>query len=192
MGSDTLSHVHETTENLSTIELTPPHDPRTETPIYKAIHERLLFQEDRPCFTCGVRHSDLQDPARRADVTINPYGAKVMESHHVVVERSLANAVDPALVAKVYASVHQFKTFIEWVDGSEDNIKPFCDQCHRLADHAIHRAAWQDVSATRFGIRGPDGKPYQFVATAKDASQVEAKDEQIEQAAGMEGTQAHV
>ena len=183
---DTLSHVHITKESVSSEELTPPHPPREETPIYRATHKRLVEDEDRPCFVCGVRGSDLLDPARQADVRVNPYGAADQESHHWPVERSLLGGVDPELVARDYPSVRQFKTFEEWVD-SEFNMLVLCSACHRTADHAIHHSLWQDVIATKYAREDTAGDRYQFVATAKDASQVEAKDEQIERAAGLEG-----
>jgi hypothetical protein len=175
-----LSHAHETHEAVSGIEIEPPHPPRKETPLYRATHKRLVVTEDRPCYVCGVRRSDLRDPKRRADKTINPYGSKSVETHHWPVERSLADAVDPELVAQVFPSVRQFKTFIEWVD-SEANMLVLCDQCHRLADHAIHRALWQDVIATKFAMRDAAGHRYAFAASVKDAAAVEVADEALVQ-----------
>lgn len=182
--SATLQHVHETHESVSAIELEPAHPPREETPIYKATHERLLFQEDRPCFICGVRHSDLQDVARSKDQKINHKGARQMETHHIIVERSLASAINRDELAKDYPSVQQFKTLIEWVD-SEFNIICLCDQCHR-GETGIHHVLYQDWVAQKYAIRGADGALFQFAATASDAAAVEAKDEQIEQQSGME------
>lgn len=178
-SSEALEHVHEAKAEFSEVTLTPPHPPRTETPLYEATHKRLIFAEDRPCFGCGVRHSDLQDSARKADPQVNPFGAEMMESHHFPVERSLATAIDRERVAADYPTVRQFKTLIEWVD-SEYNILILCDQCHRLADHAIHRALWQDVIAEKYAIRDPQtGKRYEFAATEKDATAEEAQDETI-------------
>lgn len=185
MTAPVISHVHETHVSVSNVELTPPHPPRTETPVYRATHKRLVITEDRPCYVCGVRRSDLRDPVRRKDKTINPYGAKSNESHHWPVERSLADSIDPQLVAAAFPSVKQFKTFIEWVD-SEFNMLVLCDKCHRLAPHAIHHAVWQDVIATKFALRDTTGDVYQFAATAQDAAQAEALDERIMQADGLE------
>lgn len=182
--STTLQHVHETHESVSSIELTPAHDPREDTPIYRASHQRLIYDEDRPCFVCGVRHSDLQDPVRAKDPKINPKQAVQMESHHAPIERSLASAIDRDALARDYPSVLQFKTLMEWID-SENNLYVLCDKDHR-GEGGIHHVMMQDFLASKYAIRGADGTPYQFAATATDAAAVEAKDEQIEQQAGME------
>lgn len=176
--SPTLARVHVTAEAISSRECEPPHPPRAETPIYRATHKRLVVTEDRPCYVCGVRRSDLLNKARRNDPRINPYGAKTQESHHFPVERGLLAAVDRELLAQAYPSVRQFKTLEEWVD-SEHNMLVLCSSCHRLADHAIHRALWQDVVATKFAIRDASGHRFEFAASAKDAARVEAADEAL-------------
>lgn len=178
--SHTLDHVHATVEPDTHIELTPPHPPRTETPIYKATHKRLVITENRPCFICGVRRSDVRDPLRKKDATINPYQATAVETHHWPIERSLADAVDPSLVAQVYPTVRQFTTFIEWID-SEYNMLVLCSACHRTADHAIHKAHWQDVIATKFGKRDMTGDRYMFVASTADEQHSIVEDEQLMQ-----------
>ncbi len=179
IASSTLTHVHITKEGVHSEELTPPHPPRKETPIYRMTHKRLVITEDRPCFICGVRRSDLLDPARKNDKNINPYGATAIETHHWPIERSLADGCDPELVAQAYPSVRQYKTFIEWVD-SENNMLVLCSACHRTADHAIHHALYQDAIATKFAIRDKEGDRYAFVATDQDVAQVEQADEVIE------------
>ena len=176
--SSTLQHVHATIEPDTHIELTPPHPPRTETPIYTATHRRLVIVEDRPCFICGVRRSDLRDPKRKRDPIVNPYKATALETHHWPVERSLADAIDPTLVAQTYPTVRQFKTFIAWVD-SEYNMLVLCSACHRTADHAIHKAHWQDVIATKFGKRDSAGDRYTFVASDADEQQNITADEHL-------------
>lgn len=181
-----LSRAHATHEAVSAVEVEPPHAPRTETPLYRATHKRLVITEDRPCYVCGVRRSDLLDKTRRADLTINPYKAKAVESHHWPVERALAAAVDPELVAAAFPSVRQYKTFIEWVD-SEYNMLVLCSACHRTADHAIHRALWQDVVATKFALRDVAGHRYEFAATPADAATVEAADEALVTAGAAQG-----
>lgn len=175
--SITLQHVHETHESVSTISLTPPHLPRTETPIYKATHERLVIQEDRPCFVCGVRHSDLQDEARRADPKINPKGSVQQESHHWPIERSLLTGIDRERLAQDYPTVRQFKSLEEWVD-SEFNMLVLCDQCHR-GEQGIHHVLPQDFFAAKYAIRDAEGEVYIFAATEKDAAKDEAEDAKI-------------
>lgn len=176
--SPTLARVHETHEATSAVELEPPHPPRKETPLYRATHRRLIITEDRPCYVCGVRRSDLLSKARRNDPRINPYKARVMESHHFPVERGLLAAVDRELLAQAYPTVRQYKTLEAWVD-SEYNMLVLCSSCHRLADHAIHRALWQDVIATKFALRDTSGHRFEFAATPTDAAQVEAADEAL-------------
>jgi len=175
--SPILAHVHETHEGLSTIELTPPHLPREDTPKYRATHHRLVIVEDRPCFVCGVRHSDLQDATRRSDMAINPRKATQQESHHWPIERSLFSAIDRQKLAVDYPTVLQFKTLIEWID-SEHNMLVLCDVCHR-GEQGIHHVAVQDWLAAKYAVCGPDDQPYLFAATVKDAAADMAKDEQI-------------
>ena len=47
------------------------------------------------CRICGVTNDILKDPARRADLSLNQYGALQLETHHYVIEWALANAIDP-------------------------------------------------------------------------------------------------
>lgn len=120
-----VERVHATALHLATLEIEPPHPPRKETPIYAATHKRLVIAEDRPCWVCGVRRSDLLDPARRRDRTINPRGAKAMETHHWPVERSLLTAIDRVRLAADHPTVLYYKSLVEWVDG-EHNMLVLC------------------------------------------------------------------
>lgn len=170
-----LSRIHETRESEAPIELIPPHPPRTETPIYQRTHHRLVVVEDRPCFICGVRKSVLASVAR-ADPEQNPLGATDIETHHFPVERALLAALDRELLARDYPTVHQFKTLEEWVD-SEYNMLVLCDQCHRLAPHAIHRAHYDAFIAEKYGKRDAQGHRYEFAAEdEQQAKQLEAVD----------------
>lgn len=180
-----VEQVHDAAADVARHTVVPPHPPRTETPIYRATHKRLVITEDRPCFICGVRRSDLLDPQRRADPTINPYGATDLETHHWPAERGLATALDRELLAQDYPSVRQYKTLIEWID-SEANMLVVCSACHRTADHAIHRTLYQDFIATKYAVRTPDGERYAFAADDEDVKQVEAADESIVQQLGIE------
>lgn len=188
-GSETLAHVHETHEEIASIELSPPHPPREETPAYKAAHEHLLFVRDEPCWICGVRHSDLQDETRRGDLHVNPYGAKQMESHHFPIERSLVDAVDRTRLAKDYPSVLLFETLEEWAD-TEHNLVAVCDQCHRGMGVSFHHALFQDLMAKKYAKRAASGEAYEVAATPEDAAASEARDEAIERADGTEAAVA--
>jgi hypothetical protein len=56
------------------------------------VHEKLV-NENR-CRIYGVTNDILKDPARRADLSLNQYGAMQLETHHYVIEWALANAID--------------------------------------------------------------------------------------------------
>ena len=178
--SDTLSHVHETTESVATVELTPPHPPREDTPQYRKTHELLVFEKNTPCKVCKVRHSDLQDPARRADPAINKVSASAIETHHYPIERSLIDAVDWRKVHADFPAVYDQASLEMWVDSPE-NMLVLCDIDHRSSERGIHHLLTQDFAVAPYLLDG-----YQAAATTKDAAAAEAKDEQIERAAGIE------
>lgn len=123
----------------------PPHEPRTETPEYRAIHHKLVVELDLPCLVCGVRNSTLKDPAH------NRVGAKQIETHHHVIEWALANAIDlekfnlkiwPKLQARhgtnKYPRTFTQQQMLDFVDHSEDNLWTLCDVHHRHALYGIH------------------------------------------------------
>src|SRR6516164_10906115 len=83
-----ITAIHLNKRLLKEMAFYPAHDKRRETPAYSAIHKKLTIQMDLPCLICGVKHSTLDDPKQ------NRYGAKAMETHHHVIEWSLANAID--------------------------------------------------------------------------------------------------
>lgn len=58
----TLQHVHATVFGIAEVEMTPPHPPREDTPLYMRTHHRLVVTLDMPCAICGVRHSTLFNP----------------------------------------------------------------------------------------------------------------------------------
>lgn len=177
---DELAHVHATREHPTSFTLTPPHAPRVETELFKATRAAILA-DDEPCWVCGVRPSDLRDPKRAQDPRINPFGAERIEAHHVKIERSLANAIDRERLAADEPSVLEFATVEAWADSRHNN-RAFCDQCHRIAPHAIHSALWPIVVATKYARRDPEtGMPYQFAArTELQAERALAADDRIE------------
>lgn len=175
--SDELKRVHETREEVAAVEMTPPHPPREDTPEYLKTHRFLVETKDSPCEVCGVRKSTLRDAAA------NPCGATAIETHHYPIERSLMDACDPLKVHAQFPEVYDQPTLERFVD-SVRNMKVLCSVHHRDPELGIHHLLAQDFAVLPF-LR--DG--YRIAARAEDAATVEAKDERIEKAAGMEGQQ---
>lgn len=152
--------VHTNRRMLDEIAFYPAHDPRQETPEYKAVHKKLAIDQDLPCLICGVKNSTLKNAAQ------NPYGAKQMETHHYVVEWALANAIDvnkfnnillPHLRSK-HSDKAQYKQDFTaaqvsaWVDHDEDNLWVLCDVHHRAKYFGIHEITypiWGPVNMLR-------------------------------------------
>lgn len=128
----------------------PAHPPRKATAAYRRAHRKLVVTEDRPCAICGVRNSDLNDPQRRNDPTINPHGATKIETHHRIVEWSLANAIDlDKFNARIVAAYRRMgiagydtdfsqSEMLDWIDHSELNLECLCNECHRSPTRGIH------------------------------------------------------
>lgn len=165
--SEILAHVHATTEGVATVEMTPPHPPREETPEYAKAHHHLIYELDEPCAMCGVRHSTLNDSAQ------NPFGATAMETHHYPIERSLLDACDPTKVGLVFPQVKDFESLNAFVD-SEHNLMVLCDVHHRHPLHGIHHLTPQDFFVQPFLIAG-----YQVVANQENAAATLAADEAL-------------
>ncbi|GCE22578.1 hypothetical protein [Dictyobacter kobayashii] len=51
--TETLTHVHATVFGVAEIEMTPPHPPREDTPIYVQTHNRLVNKLDTPALSVG-------------------------------------------------------------------------------------------------------------------------------------------
>ena len=147
----------------------PPHSPRTESTAYGAIHDELVHTEDRPCVVCGVRSSTLKVPAQ------NRFGAAAMETHHAVIEWSLAKAVDlgkfnAEVVAKlktqhpeeqVYRRAFTQSEMEAWIDHHPDNLVVLCDVHHRhrgVGIHAITGPIWgaQSLLLDCYELGSPD------------------------------------
>ena len=167
MPLSVLNHVHETHEGVATIELSPPHAPREDTPAYKKAHHQLVSVEDQPCFVCGVRQSTLSDS------TQNRYGSSALETHHRVVELSLLNACDWRKIAADFPEVKGPEDLETWVN-SPANLIVLCDIHHRHPERGIHHLTESDFLAQKYLLDG-----YQVAARAQDAAQVLAKDEQL-------------
>jgi hypothetical protein len=91
---DPLKQYHVVQRMLQEKAFYPPHDKRTESPKYAAVHKQMTVVEDQPCLVCHVQHSTLGDHDK------NPFGAVQMETHHHSIEWALANAIDPAAFNK--------------------------------------------------------------------------------------------
>ncbi len=169
--SELLERVHETSEAVETIELTPAHPPREETPIYRATHHKLVVEEDTPCIVCGVKNSTLDDPKQ------NPFGAKALETHHFPIERSLLEACDWQKVKEHFgfAAFHlkgpeDLEAFVD----SEDNMMVVCDIHHRSKQYGIHHLLAQDWFIQPFLREG-----YRIAASKEEAAAIERADEAL-------------
>ena len=147
---DVLKGVHVVHRLLDESAFYPGHEARAETPEYKKVHDDLTGKKDLPCLVCGVKKSTLKDKKE------NPYGAKQMETHHHIVEWSLANAIDVAKFNKalrpnlankhpqnpVYQKAMTAKDIADWVDHCPDNLWVLCDVHHRAKYFGIHEISY--------------------------------------------------
>lgn len=168
--SDILQHVHATIESAALVELTPGHQPRTESAEYRKVHHLMIVEQDNPCVICGVCNSTLNDPAK------NPFKATAMHLHHSPVEWSLAHCVDPMKLHKDFPQVYDEATLAAFID-SPANLLVLCSTHHIHPEYGIHHLLAQD-----FFIQKYLKDNYQVVATKEDEQAALAKDEQIEQA----------
>lgn len=165
--SETLARVHATVVDVMEVEMTPPHLPREETPIYQRTHRRLVYTLDTPCAICGVRNSTLSDPRE------NPFEAKAIETHHYPVERSLMNACDPKRIHRIFPQVKDRESLEAFID-SEENMMVLCDIHHRHPHYGIHHILAQDFFIQPFLYGG-----YQIVAEAGEVNKVMAANERV-------------
>ena len=179
-------------------EIYPPHPPREDTPEYRATHDDLIHRQDRPCFMCGVKLSDIKRDGAGQVTAANPLGAHDLETHHFPVQREFVDAVDPAKAARFYEKVKAWlgadaagwpafqsrEDLLRFVD-SPHNMLVLCDHCHRDPRMGIHHAAVMDW------IAGPqllDG--YVLVTDAANAVKIAAADQAIVDAAVPVGERA--
>ncbi len=163
----TLQHVHATTVEVAAVEMTPPHPPRENTPIYMRTHHHMVYTQDTACAICGVRNSTLPDPKE------NPFHASAIETHHYPIERSLLNACDPRKVHVIFPQVKDHESLEAFID-SEENIMVLCDIHHRHPYYGIHHILAQDFFIQPFLFGG-----YQVVAKGEDAQQVMQANEKV-------------
>ena len=162
-----ITQVHETVESVATLEMTPPHPPRVETPEYRKAHSFLINRKNKPCHVCGVTKRTLKNPAK------NALGATQMETHHYPIERSLVDACDPVRVHADFPQVYDKASLLAFVD-TPANLLVLCDVCHRSPEHGIHHLLVQDWVIQRYLYAG-----YQVAALKADAATVLTHDTQV-------------
>ncbi len=163
----TLEHVHATTVEVAQIEMTPPHPPREQTPMYMRSHHHLVYTLDTPCAICGVRNTTLADPRE------NPFHAQAIETHHYPIERSLLNACDPRKVHIIFPQVKDHTSLEAFID-SEENIMVLCDIHHRHPHHGIYHILAQDFFIQPFLFGG-----YEIVADAQNVEKAMVANERV-------------
>lgn len=150
MSKELVEKVHALKESVSVEVFYPGHPPRKETPLYRKTHKAMIVDEDQPCWICGVKRSTLQDKEK------NPWGAISLETHHWVVEDSLAEAIDLGKFNERVVYWHRClpqhdpiydKDFVqdqmeEWIHGHRDNMRVLCDVHHRHAGVGVHHVPY--------------------------------------------------
>jgi hypothetical protein len=152
--------------SIDELEFYPAHDKRLETKEYKAVHNKLVKDQDRPCLVCGVTDSIIKDPIKKDSAKLNPFGATQLETHHHIIEWALQNAIDVDRFNKTlrlnlarrhpdnpqYKGEMTAKEVADWVDHSEDNLWVLCDVHHRaryLGIHEITYPIWSPMDLLR-------------------------------------------
>lgn len=165
-----IDQIHLVARKLDEEVFVPPHAPRTETPGYKAIHKKLVYDEDRACLVCGVRASILADPQKAKDPALNPASARGMETHHRMIEWSLINAIDLAKFnAHVLAGLRRHhpddpayqkdftqKQMEDFIDHGDENLWVLCDVHHRsvfVGIHSISGPIWSPQDLLKPGYK---------------------------------------
>lgn len=137
-----LSRIHVVQHIMHEDVFYPPHAPRTESDEYKAIHHKLVVEDDAPCLICGIRNSQLGDPS------INVHGVQEMETHHFWVEWALTGAVD---VEKLRSALGlDIPDLASWVDHDPNNLMVLCDRHHRHKEAGIHEVSFPVWVAQKF------------------------------------------
>ena len=153
--AETVKSIHGGKHSLEEFTMYPDHAARKESPEYKKVHDDMVKKRNLPCLACGVTYKTLKDPKE------NPFGAKQLETHHHVIEWSLANAIDPGKFNKrvrpnlahkhsdetLYKKDMTAKQIAAWVDHHPDNLWVLCD--------IHHRHKWLGIHAITFPIWGP-------------------------------------
>ena len=144
------SAFHELRRQLEEYAFYPAHKPRHARRAYKAVHKRLV--NENGCLICGVTNEVVRHPTRRANLSLNPYGAVQLETHHHVIEWALANAIDPdkfnerilPSLRREYGSTKyprplSARQIADWINHDVDNLWVLCDVHHRAKFFGIHQ-----------------------------------------------------
>ena len=151
-----ISKIHGSFTTLEEADFYPEHDKRKESSEYEKVHKKMILEDNIPCMVCGVTHEQLSDPVKRKDSTINPYSAKQLETHHHIVEWSLANAIDPTKFNNtvrihlmnehqdnpLYKNEMSEQDILDWIDHGADNLWVLCDVHHRHKYFGIHHVTY--------------------------------------------------
>ncbi len=135
--------------------LYPGHAPRKETKEYRAVRYKLVYDMDLPCLVCGVKQSTLKNKKE------NRFGAKMMQTHHRMIEYAFAEGVDidkfnktivPTLASHHPKDLQYKKPFthekmLKWVDHSPHNLWVLCDVHHIGKNTGIHELTYPIWSA---------------------------------------------
>ena len=115
----------------------PDHEPRESDPHYKDFnHFRKTHVATAICHFAELRHGDVSECAGG------------LELHHGIIEFSLMNAVDLALLEADYPGISDPETLGAWVE-SEVNLVFYCAKHHR-GHGGIHHASASDWVAERY------------------------------------------
>lgn len=124
----------------------PDHPPRVATDVYVRSHHELIVVENKPCWACGIRHSDILTGGP------NIAAGLAMETHHFWTEdaftgegRGLGGIYWPRVQADhppfdwagsgfVLEDPATWKFFVD----SPFNLQVLCSQCHRAAKSVPH------------------------------------------------------
>jgi hypothetical protein len=179
-----VDQIHLVSRDLKEGVFYPPHAPRKATPEYRAMHKKLVVDQNRPCLACGVTNSILKDLTTRADLQKNPDGAKQIETHHRIVEWSLTNAIDlEKFNHRVLAGMRRHhpgdlryqndftqQQMVDFIDHDEENIWVLCDVHHRhsfVGIHSITGPIWGPQDLLKPGYQYTPYKPEETAAASK-------------------------
>lgn len=143
--------VHEVKKAMFEDYFVPGHEPRTASSLYTKTHDNMINNLDMPCFICGVSKSKIND------TTVNTCGATQLETHHFILEWSLANAANWDVLKQMHSDFPDWdkivpgdeSTYFNFVDHPY-NMLILCDIHHRGKFHGIHAIEYPVWVAQKF------------------------------------------
>lgn len=149
-----MSDAHAVKETNTTTTFYPEHPKRVATDVYVRSHHSLIVVQDKPCWGCGIRHSDVVTGGK------NIAPGLCLETHHFWAEDAFTGegqgdggiywprvqADHPAFdwpgSGFVLADTTTWKHFVD----SEFNLQVLCSACHRASLPVRHwRAGLADL-----------------------------------------------